>query len=222
MKVFPELLQESPLSNPEQRMPTSKWWIDQLQGDDATREQAISLLRDQLVRGVERSFANRGVDRAFAEDISQDALLRILKSLPSFEERSQFTTWAMAIAVRTAISELRRRHFQDISLNQAIANGAEYLHLTDSDQSSAGESIDKQALFDELRDRVETDLTSRQREVIQALLGGMPVETIAEKLGMTRNAVYKQMYDARLKLKRSFEAGGTSSEEIQNILAGGA
>jgi len=197
-------------------------WVERLNAEGETREEAISQLRVILVRGILKSFASRGVDNAFAEDIAQDALLRILNSLDSFEGRSRFTTWAMAIAVRTAVSELRRRHFRDVSLEQVIHGENNTLDLGETGVRTVEDSIDRQALYDQLREHIETDLTEKQKTVIQALLGGMPVENIADRMGTNRNAVYKMMHDARLKLKQSFESSGVSPEEIQSILAGGA
>ncbi len=203
-------------------MVASMNWVERLNAEGETREEAISQLRVILVRGILKSFASRGVDNAFAEDIAQDALLRILNSLDSFEGRSRFTTWAMAIAVRTAVSELRRRHFRDVSLEQVIHGENNTLDLGETGVRTVEDSIDRQALYDQLREHIETDLTEKQKTVIQALLGGMPVENIADRMGTNRNAVYKMMHDARLKLKQSFESSGVSPEEIQSILAGGA
>ncbi len=197
-------------------------WTQRLSSEGAIRDEAISQLREILVRGLRKSLSNRGVDDAFVEDIVQDALLRILASLNTFEGRSRFTTWAMAIAVRTAIGEMRRRHFKDVSLEQIVGENGLSLELEDADNVSTADQMDKQALYDELRRRIDTELTERQQTVIHALLGGMPVETIADRMGTNRNAVYKMMHDARMKLKNAFESAGVSGEEIQGILAGGA
>ncbi len=197
-------------------------WIQRLSSEGSIRDEAISQLREILVRGLRKSLRNRGIDDAFVEDIVQDALLRILASLDTFEGRSQFTTWAMAIAVRTAIGEMRRRHFKDVSLEQIVGESGATLEIEDEDRTTTAEQMDKQALYDELRRRIETELTQRQQTVILALLGGMPVETIADRMGTNRNAVYKMMHDARMKLKKAFESSGVTGEEIQGILAGGA
>ena len=197
-------------------------WVERLHSEGSTRDEAISQLREILVRGLRKSLRNRGVDDAFIEDVAQDALLRILASLDTFEGRSLFTTWAMAIAVRTAIEKMRRRHFKDVSLEQIIGENGTALEIEDEDGVSVAERMDKQALYAELQRRIESDLTERQQTVLLALLGGMPVETIAERMGTNRNAVYKMMHDARVKLKKAFESSGVSGEEIQGILAGGA
>ena len=92
-------------------------WVERLRSPGRIRDATLEELRRILVRGLGRSFSARGGE-AFAEDVAQEALLRILDSLDSFAGRSRFTTWAMTIAVRLGISELRRKRFQDVSLQQ--------------------------------------------------------------------------------------------------------
>lgn len=197
-------------------------WIQRLTSNDEVRDEALAELRGILLRGLGRALSNRNVDNAFLEDVVQDALLRILDNLDSFEGRSRFTTWAMAVAVRTAIGELRRRHFKDVSLEQVTAESGSALEVEDADTLTADLEFDKQSLYAQLRRLIESDLTERQQTVVRAVLGGMPVETIADRMGTNRNAVYKMLHDARAKLKRGFAADGISAEEIQSIMAGEA
>ncbi|NJN45789.1 MAG: hypothetical protein HC808_04125 [Candidatus Competibacteraceae bacterium] len=55
-------------------------------------------------------------------------LLKITDSLDSFEGRSRFTTWAQKITINSAFTELRRRRWQDLSLQEMIEDqeGNEY------------------------------------------------------------------------------------------------
>lgn len=46
---------------------------------------------------------------ADADDATQDALIAIVRALPSFDGRSRFGTWAYRIAVNASLDELRRR-----------------------------------------------------------------------------------------------------------------
>jgi RNA polymerase sigma-70 factor (ECF subfamily) len=48
-------------------------------------------------------------DHALAEDITQEALLKAWKALPSFRGDSSLRNWILRIAHNTAISTLRRR-----------------------------------------------------------------------------------------------------------------
>lgn len=47
--------------------------------------------------------------RADADDAAQNALVAIVRGLPSFDGRSAFSTWAYRIATNAALDELRRR-----------------------------------------------------------------------------------------------------------------
>src|SRR5277367_335614 len=102
-------------------------WLERLRPAEAGRDAALEELRGILVRGLMRALGSRGGGAAFVEDVAQEALLRILDSLNSFEGRSRFTTWAMTIAIRIGISELRRKRFQDVSLEQLT--GGEMLSI---------------------------------------------------------------------------------------------
>jgi RNA polymerase sigma-70 factor (ECF subfamily) len=87
----------------------------------SARAAALNDLRDVLVRGLRRGLLGRVNTSApdfdaLAEDFVQEALLKILDNLPTFAGRSKFTTWAHKITVHVALSELRRKRWQDASL----------------------------------------------------------------------------------------------------------
>lgn len=48
------------------------------------------------------------VNRSDAEDATQNALISIVKALPGFDGRSQFSTWVYRIATNAALDEVRR------------------------------------------------------------------------------------------------------------------
>ncbi len=61
---------------------------------------------------------------------------------------------------------------------------------------------------------VQADLTEHQRRVFVALvLDGVPLDALAEKLGSSRNAIYKTMFDTRRKLRASLVANGYLQDE---------
>jgi len=71
------------------------------------------------------------------------------------------------------------------------------------------------------RRAIDTGLTPKQREAIQAELGGAPPEEIATRLGTNRNALYKLDYDARVRLKQAILAAGWSEAHVRLTLGGG-
>jgi len=196
-------------------------WVERLKSDEEEiRDTALQDLRDLLIRGLSRSLNNHYGNRKFnPEDIVQDALIKILDKIDTFEGRSRFTTWAMTIATRVGISELRRRHCQDVSLEGIAAGDSLRIDLADTEQKTADQGMDQQVILQKLSEMIESLLSEKQRLAIRGALEGLPVEVIAERTGSNRNAVYKLLHDARTKLKEGFQQSGIAAEDIKAIFA---
>lgn len=195
--------------------PEEDAWVNRLKGPD--REAAIKELRALLVKGLQRSLGSRNSDPSFSEDVAQEALIKILDALDAFEGRSKFTTWAMTIATRHGISELRRRHTRNISLD-SITQSTGWQVASDGDAAPQAEkNQERDRVMKTLQRLIDERLSDKQRFALQALLSGLPVEQIAERTGSNRNAVYKLVHDARKRLRIGFEESGIASEDISNL-----
>ena len=108
---------------------TSADWVAALRAGGETQRQAIERLRAHLLRGLESYLARRpelasrdpAERRALAEDLVQESLVTVLEKLDTFRGESHFLTWAAKIAVRQALTALRRRRWQEVSLDQLLA-----------------------------------------------------------------------------------------------------
>lgn len=176
------------------------------------REAALGELRGILIAGLSRAFRNSAVGASLVEDCTQDALIRIADRLASYRGESRFVTWAMSIALRTTLSQMRLARWRDVSLDQMVEAG----RLPARAPAELGEEAG--GLLSVLRQAIERDLTVRQREVIQAELSGAPPEEIARRLGANRNAIYKVGHDARGRLKQSVLRAGWSEEQVRRVL----
>jgi RNA polymerase sigma-70 factor (ECF subfamily) len=100
----------------------SRDWSRELRAGGPTTDAALADLRGVLLRGLRRALSGRaGADAALIEDLAQEATLRVLGRLDSYRGESRFTTWAVTIAVRVALTELRRPRWRDVSLYQLAA-----------------------------------------------------------------------------------------------------
>ena len=200
---------------------TNDEWLLRLRSSDpAERDATLADLRELIVRGLNRSLNNHYGTRSFnAEDVAQDALLKIMNALDKFEGRSRFTTWAMAIATRVGLSEYRRRHCKDISLDGMVANTSLKIEFPADNVAPSGQEMDQQSILLKLQELIEELLTDKQRLAIRGLLEGLPIEEIASRTDSNRNAVYKLVHDARAKLRRGFEQSGIAAEDIGTIFA---
>ena len=195
-------------------------WIRDLRAGGPVQAEAITDLRGLLLRGLARSFQARGdLDQAFLEDVVQQALVHILGHLEQFQGRSRFTTWAMAIAVRLAMSALRRKRWQDVSLESMTAPIERALALHRDDTASPVQHAEQHAIVETLRRLIDEALTEKQWLALTAELGGMPLEEIARRMGSNVNAVYKLLHDARQRLKRGLETAGYTAEDVQSAFA---
>lgn len=194
-------------------------WLSALNGERVAREEAIARLTSLLKRNLRRALRKRGdaVDGAI-DDFVQEALIKIMGSLDRFRGDSRFTTWATAIAVRTALTALRRAHWKNVSLDALALDTVEPGFVVASQEQDT-QQREVVALLYRL---IEDDLTSRQREAVLGALAGVPQAVMTERLGLKRNALYKLEHDARKKLGASLARNGISAQDVQEIFGGDA
>lgn len=193
-------------------------WPKRLAIENADRDVALNELRQFLLRGLRAALSgHQRIDDGFFEDVVQVALVRILDHLAEFEKRSAFTTWALAIAFRVAFSELRRKQWNNVSLEELRERSGSFREEV-KQTPDPGEEAERSRLVAMVHRLIRTKLTPRQRDVLLAGLNEMPQDEIARQMNMTRNAVYKLGHDARKALRRAFEEAGYSIEQVRDIL----
>ncbi|MCI0555898.1 MAG: RNA polymerase sigma factor [Anaerolineae bacterium] len=197
-------------------------WLKDLRASGAQRDAALADLRALLLRALPQGLSKmlspgNPEFESLLEDTAQETLMRVLKGLDTFEGRSQFTTWAYKIAVRVALNELRRRRWRDVSL--------EGLENNDSQDSAPRQFASSGPTPDTVIERADTlrrvqqilaeELTPRQRAAMNAIhVQGVPMEEVARRMGTNRNALYKLLHDARLRLKHRLEREGLPPKEL--------
>jgi len=197
---------------------TNEEWLAALRGPG--RDDALAELRALLMRGVTHGLAGwSGVDEASVEDLAQEALVTILRRLDSFRGESRFTTWAQKIAINGAISELRRRRWRDVSLDELVELGeTRVIPQRLANPAAAAEKQAMQRIFlSTLREIIAEELTERQRQALVAVyIHAVPLEEVARRMSTNRNALYKLLHDARQRIK---ERIGTAELSPQDFLA---
>lgn len=196
-------------------------WMAQLGAEGAEQDSALADLRAVLLRGLRAALATHGsVDAGFCEDIAQEALLRILDRLPQFEGRSRFESWAIAIAIRLAFSELRRSRWKDVSLDALVADGGTRALPSATIDAEPASRLEQRSMVEKMYEVIRRELTDKQRLALGAELRGMPLDEIARQLGSNRNAVYKLTHDARKRLKRGLEHAGFALVDVRAAFVG--
>jgi RNA polymerase sigma-70 factor (ECF subfamily) len=136
---------------------------------------------------------------------ADDATVNVLARLDAFQGLSRFSTWAYGFAVFELSAKLARHawHRQPPGLTDHdvdLSRG----HRT----ASPSEQLEQRAQL-RFRARSIEQLTPRQREVFTAVaLNEASIDAVALRLGTNRNAVYKNLFDARRTLRRRLADAG--------------
>ena len=201
---------------------TNEQWLADLQSDGSARGSALEDLRAIVVNGLPYALsrwisASDPQFDALVEEVAQETLVRILNRLHTFEGRSQFTTWVHKIAIRIALSELRRKRWRDASLDEMVDDEESPApdSLLEDSHALPETSVERADMMTHVRRIIAEELTDRQREALMLLsVQDMPMEEAAKKLKTNRNALYKLLHDARLRLKRRMSLEGLSAQEV--------
>lgn len=207
------------------RLRTNEEWVEALGSPGPERDAALADLHGILTAGLQRGVLNQ-VDTAapefdtLAEDFTQEALLKILDNLDTFEGRSQFTTWAHKIAVNMALTELRRKRWRDSSLESLTeTEDGEYTPSFLADEAPEPENAaERREMMATISRLIMEELTEKQRTgLLTAVVDGRSANEVAELLDMKPNAVYKLLHDARLRLKDRLAREGLTPEEVIGV-----
>jgi RNA polymerase sigma-70 factor, ECF subfamily len=193
---------------------TNEQWLAELRGPNP--DEALADLYGLLVRGLRAALGGRadGVD-ANIGDFAQEALIKIVSNLDSFRGESRFTTWAKKIAMNVALTELKRRRWRDVSLQDLLDRRTATGRGLADPQLTPEQVAFQNMVLAKLRSIIDEELTDRQREaVVAVILEGMPIAEVARRMGTNQNALYKLLHDARKKLKLRMEVAGLSPQEV--------
>lgn len=209
---------------------TNEQWLEELRGEGVKQEEALEDLRKRLHRSIYYYLSQDRSDlrdlaakelQAMAGDMAQDAVLRVMDNLDSFRGESRFTTWTNKIAIRLAISTLRRARYKNFSLDDLTKNG-DFLSADANAVSDAPPNPERAAERDDVLDKImagmQDSLTDRQYQALVAVaLEGVPMDVVAERMDSNRNALYKLIHDARRKLKAHLEIQGLSTDYMMKL-----
>jgi RNA polymerase sigma-70 factor (ECF subfamily) len=201
--------------------PQSRRWLAELRADHPRHHDAVARLRTVLLRVARHELGRRRPQLGqiagpefddLAQQAAHDALLAILTGLDGFQGLSRFTTWAykfVVVQVSGKVAghawrrqppgpeELRLEHLPDV------------LALRPDDHLQQCEQLASLAT-------AIAGLTERQREVFVAVaLNDVPMDVIALQLGSTRNAVYKNLFDARRRLRQQLADAGHPISDLR-------
>lgn len=145
-----------------------------------------------------------------AHQAAGDAMLAILAKLGDFRGESRFTTWAYRFVILEVSAKLGRHYWRSPPV---ALDAGQWERLPDRLGLDPERHAEAAAILAEVRRVVEEELTSHQRRVFVAIVvDGIPLDALAARLDLRRNAIYKVIFDARGKIRRALAANGYLEE----------
>lgn len=137
-----------------------------------------------------------------AEDIAQQAFIRLWKYAPRYEVRAKFTTFLYTITRNLVFNETKRKQRKkEHSLEEQEENSFQQL------RGKATSCPDQEILQAELKNEVDkaiSHLPEKQRmAVILRRYENMPYDEIADVLEISISAVKSHLFRARISLRES-------------------
>ncbi len=189
-------------------------WVEQLRAGHPRHHQTVARLHEVLHRVAmfelsRRRHQLRSVTGPEFEDLAQqaadDALVNVLDRLDEFRGLSRFTTWAYTFVMFEVSAKVARHAWRR---QPPDVEGIAWDQLPDPVALRPEERFEQRAQLAALWLAIG-ELTDRQREVFVAVaLNEVPIDVVALKLGTNRNAVYKNLFDARRRLRARMAAAG--------------
>jgi RNA polymerase sigma-70 factor (ECF subfamily) len=204
---------------------TNEQWINDLRSNGDAYDSALTDLRAVIQHGLPYALNPylSPTDPRFGslvEEVTQETILRVIDRLDTFEGRSQFTTWVHKIAIRLALTELRRKRWENVSLESLLENPEHAPPIRLAADPSPTPEIETEVsdMMAQVQEIIREELTEKQRTAIELLaFHGMPMEETARRLDTNRNALYKLLHDTRLRIKNRLRERGLTIEEVLSV-----
>lgn len=182
-------------------------------GDSAAWSELIVRYQDRLFAVCLRMVR----DRDLASDLTQDAFVKVIKGLHSYDGRAKLSTWIIRVTMNVCLSRLRSEKLRRHASLEAMASPGN----RGSEEASGGQTAaDRISQIREPGQEESVEYHEDKERVLRALSGldpdqravlilcdcrGLPYEQIAEILGVAVGTVKSRLFRARAALRDAVE-----------------
>jgi RNA polymerase sigma-70 factor (ECF subfamily) len=148
-------------------------------------------------------------NKELAEDLLQEAFLRVIRSAAKYKRQAKFTTWLYTIARNLCVDQSRRAKHRkaqslDASLSTSEGSGT-LLDVVAGNDMPSDRTLVSQEIHKKLHAAL-AELSEEQREVfLMREFLDMPFKQISDVVGVPENTVKSRMRYALQKLRMELE-----------------
>ena len=180
-------------SNTNTKSPRGEIWQDWAIAAQEGNAQAYNNLLREIAPFIRNVLVGGLANPDWADDITQEVLISVHKSLKTYSPERPFRPWLMAI-VNFRRTDFLRKHYNSRSDKQAPLDDLEFqkMHVTNPDHAGEYKDIEK-ALG---------TLPEKQRKVFQLMkIQGFSAQEVANEMNMSVSAVKVSAHRTMNKLK---------------------
>jgi RNA polymerase sigma factor (sigma-70 family) len=151
-------------------------------------------------------------NREDAEEIAQDCFVKAYKALGTFKQTSKFSTWLYTITYTTAMTFLRKKRLDTLS----ISDDETFIQLENHTSGFMANSYEKKDSYKFLNEAI-TQLSIDDAAVITLFYQGeQSLEEIGATLCMAPNTIKVKLHRARQRLKEKLQY--LLKDEVKELL----
>jgi RNA polymerase sigma-70 factor, ECF subfamily len=188
------------------------------QGDAGSFELLLNKYRRPVVSYLHRMVQNRAV----AEELAQEAFLRVYKARGTYEPAARFTTWLFRIATHLALNSLRdtKNQRREQSVDGA-GPGEQPLQLADG-RANREQTLIAEARLAAVREAIAALPEKQRAAVLLHKYEGMDYAQIADALGCTVSAVKSLLFRAyeSLRVRLAHLAENHKKRPVEDVAGG--
>jgi RNA polymerase sigma-70 factor (ECF subfamily) len=178
------------------------------EGDEEAVEALIRAHQDALYAFILRMSGRPET----AEDIVQEALVRVLKNLHRFDSRFRFSTWLFTIA---------KRLYMNLSQKLGPAYDTDMVEVRPGGDQGPGGETARTETMDNARHLIDAALATlppQQREIMLLFhQQSWPIAEIANHLRMPQGTVKSHLHRGRARMKRFIEANRVMHRRVEEV-----
>jgi RNA polymerase sigma-70 factor (ECF subfamily) len=142
-------------------------------------------------------------NEADAEDLAQEAFLRVYRSRARYEPRAKFSTWLYRIVVNVSLNAIRARKARPLApAGGAEGNGRSGLpEVVDGSVPEAGARLEHEELAKKVREAIDGLPGNQRLAILMNKYQDLSYQEIADAMGMTTMAVKSLLTRARVNLR---------------------
>lgn len=182
-----------PLSNDNRDIPRGELWRDlAVRAQKGDQRAYAELLRDIIpfIKGV---VAGGLANPDWVDDLVQDVLISVHKSLSTYSEDRPFRPWLMAI-IQFRRTDLLRKYYKSAGNRSVGLEDPAFSNTHVTNPAFSGELKDIEAAL--------AELPEKQRKVFEMIkIHGYSAQEVADEMGMTVSAVKVSAHRTMNKLK---------------------